>query len=617
MPRGLDPDEPTTTGLSPDDQTADESAVDETTDTTDADDAESASVTGENDSAATDSVTDGNRSAGASTTRSRPERKVITFAEGIGNVVTAISGVLSRPLASFHLVVTLTVLLTSFGLVMVLSASSVEGYSKTGSSYGLFTTQLVFAALGVVLFYFAVRMPVRVMRRLAAPAMIIATIMLMLVLVPGIGTLSQGARRWFVVYGLSVQPSELAKVALCVWGAHLLASRRRDNASLRELLIPLIPVTILICVLIILEPNLSTTITIAIIVGALLWFAGLPMKVFGFFMVTGVVAAGVLAMTAGYRSERVQSFLGHIDDPQGAGYQARQARYALANGGTFGEGLGQSRAKWNYLPNAHNDFIFAIIGEELGLIGGVVVLLLFGLLAYVGLRIATRSVDPFLRLLTATVTVLVTAQALINIGYVVGLLPVTGIQLPLLSAGGTSTFTTLVMFGLLANAARHEPEAVAALAAGGDGRFGRMLRLPNPVPYSQTRAEVLRERLDRRRDKQDSRPAARARRAAVAEPSRRRTRSTQPPRSYPPPQRSRRGRGVPRQQDWGYGGTASPPQTRARPLRKTADASAASPPQTRAWPLRKNDPYARQRQQQDPRRGSTPAPRYRDPERWR
>jgi cell division protein FtsW len=379
-----------------------------------------------------------------------------------------------------------------------------------------------------------------------------------------------------------------------------LASRRRDNASLRELLVPLIPVTVLICILIILEPNLSTTITIAIIVGALLWFAGLPMKVFGFFAVTGVVAAGVLAMTAGYRSERVQSFLGQIDDPQGAGYQARQARYALANGGTFGEGLGQSRAKWNYLPNAHNDFIFAIIGEELGLIGGVVVLLLFGLLAYVGLRIAARSVDPFLRLLTATITVLVTAQALINIGYVVGLLPVTGIQLPLLSAGGTSTFTTLVMFGLLANAARHEPEAVAALAAGGDGRFGRMLRLPNPVPYSQTRAEVLRERLDRRRDKQGSRPAARARRAAVAEPARRQPRRTQPPRSYPPPQRTRRGRSAPRQQDWGYGGTASPPQTRAQPLRN-------------------NDPYARQRQQQEHRRGNVPpgTPLYRDPERWR
>ncbi len=534
-------------------------------------------------------IVEGSDEAESSTRRTAParDRKVVSLGEGIGSVISAVAGVLSRPLASFHLIVTLTVLLTTFGLVMVLSASSVEGYSKTGSSYGLFTTQLVFAALGVVLFYFAVRMPVRLMRRLAAPAIIITTIMLILVLIPGIGTLSQGARRWFVVGGLSVQPSELVKVALCVWGAHLLASRRRENASLRELLIPLIPVTFLICVLIVLEPNLSTTVTIAIIVGALLWFAGLPMKVFGFFAVSGVLLAGVLAMTAGYRSERVRSFFGHIDDPQGAGYQARQARYALANGGPFGEGLGQSRAKWNYLPNAHNDFIFAIIGEELGLIGGLIVLMLFGLLAFVGLRIAMRSVDPFLRLLTATITVLVTAQALINIGYVVGLLPVTGIQLPLLSAGGTSTFTTLVMFGLLANAARHEPEAVAALASGGDGRFGRILRLPNPVPYSQTRAEALRDRLDRRRGQRPG-PAVRARRAVATEPTRRAARSPQPARSHPPQDRDQRGRVRPvRTQDWGYGNTAGPPRTRQGALRN-------------------NDPYARDRQPRENRRGHDP-----------
>ncbi|WP_020105785.1 putative lipid II flippase FtsW [Nocardia sp. 348MFTsu5.1] len=553
----------------------------------------------ESDTEAEDSGAVGGRGSG--TSKPVAERRIITLGEGIGSILARIAGVLSRPLASFHLILTLAVLLTAFGLVMVLSASSVEGYSKTGSSYGMFTTQLVFAALGVVLFFFAVRMPVRIMRRLAAPAIIVTTIMLMLVLVPGIGTMAQGARRWFTVAGFSVQPSELTKVALCVWGAHLLASRRRDNAQLRELLVPLIPVSFLICLLIILEPNLSTTVTIAIIVGALLWFAGLPMKVFGFFALTGVALAAVLAMTAGYRSQRVLSFFGQVDDPQGAGYQARQARYALANGGPFGEGLGQSRAKWNYLPNAHNDFIFAIIGEELGLVGGVIVLLLFGLFAFVGLRIAARSVDPFLRLLTATITILVTAQALINISYVVGLLPVTGIQLPLLSAGGTSTLTTLVMFGLLANAARHEPEAVAALASGGDGRFGRMLRLPHPVPYSQTRAEVLRDRLDQRRVHRAPSPVGRARRTAATEPVRRPSQKRQPPRSYAPRDDIRRVRTA-RPQDWGYGGTASPPQRRPQPLRN-------------------NDSYAHDRQPRDIRRGSNPSARpvygednrYRDP----
>ncbi|MGV9710197.1 putative lipid II flippase FtsW [Gordonia sp. NPDC003424] len=423
-------------------------------------------------------------------------------------VAEAVRSLLARPLASYHLVLTIAVLLTVFGLIMVLSASSVEGYSKDGSAYGLFATQVIFALLGLFVFYVTLRVPVRVIRRVAAPLMVITTVLLALVLIPGIGTLSQGARRWFVIGGLSVQPSELVKVALCVWGAHLLASRRREHASLKELLIPLLPVALLICVLIILEPNLSTTITIAIIVGALLWFAGLPVKVFLGFAIGGAAIAVVLSLAEGYRSQRVMSFLGNIDDPQGAGYQARQATYALANGGVFGVGLGQSRAKWNYLPNAHNDFIFAIIGEELGLVGGLLVVLLFAFLAFIGFRIAVRSTDPFLRLMTATITVLITAQAFINIGYVIGLLPVTGIQLPLLSAGGTSTLTVLAMLGLLANAARHEPEAVAALAGGDRGRIGRLLRIPAPVPYRPPRADAVRDRLDKR---QPDRAAARPR----------------------------------------------------------------------------------------------------------
>jgi cell division protein FtsW len=200
-------------------------------------------------------------------------------------------------------------------------------------------------------------------------------------------------------------------------------------------------------------------------------------------------------MSEGYRSDRVQSWLNPGADSQGSGYQARQARYALANGGVFGDGLGQGTAKWNYLPNAHNDFIFAIIGEELGLVGAVGLLLLFGLFAYTGMRIARRSADPFLRLLTATTTLWVLGQVFINVGYVVGLLPVTGLQLPLISAGGTATATTLLMMGVITNAARHEPEAVAALRAGRDDRFNRLLRLPPPEPYVPTRLEAARDRL--------------------------------------------------------------------------------------------------------------------------
>ena len=161
----------------------------------------------------------------------------------------------------------------------------------------------------------------------------------------------------------------------------------------------------------------------------------------------------------------------------------------------FGDGLGQGSAKWNYLPNAHNDFIFAIIGEELGFVGAVGLLCLFGLFAYTGMRIARRSADPFLRLLTATATLWVMGQVFINVGYVVGLLPVTGLQLPLISAGGTSTATTLLIIGIMANAARHEPDAVAALRAGREDTVNRLLRLPLPESYVPTRTEALRDRL--------------------------------------------------------------------------------------------------------------------------
>jgi cell division protein FtsW len=236
-------------------------------------------------------------------------------------------------------------------------------------------------------------------------------------------------------------------------------------------------------------------VSLGIILLGLLWYAGLPLRVFMSSMVAVMISAAILAVSEGYRSDRVQSWLNPGADAQGSGYQARQARFALANGGVFGDGLGQGTAKWNYLPNAHNDFIFAIIGEELGFVGAVAMLCLFGLFAYTGMRIARRSADPFLRLLTATATLWVMGQVFINVGYVVGLLPVTGLQLPLISAGGTSTATTLLIIGIMANAARHEPEAVAALRAGREDRMNRLLRLPLPEPYVPTRTEALRDRL--------------------------------------------------------------------------------------------------------------------------
>ncbi len=391
---------------------------------------------------------------------------------------------LARPLTSFHLVLAVFGLLTAFGLVMVLSASAVQSFAEDGSSFVVFHRQLLYCAAGLVFFWLGLRAPLPLVRRASLAAMAFCLVLLILVLTP-LGSTYNGAQSWFSLGGLgSFQPSEIAKLALALWGAHVLVAKRPVLHRWRHLLIPVLPVALLMFGLVMLQPDLGTTITMSIVLLALLWFAGAPLTLFA--VVLGGAAAGALALAglADYRSERIDAFLNpEMADPAGAGYQANQAAFSLADGGWFGAGLGQGRSKWMYLPNAHNDFIFAIVGEELGLIGCLVVLALFATLAYVGLRIAARNTDPWHRLLAATLTTWLVGQAAINIGYVVGLLPVTGLTLPLISSGGTSLVVTMLVFGLLANLARHEPQAVSALQAHGQGRVARLLGLPLPAPY--------------------------------------------------------------------------------------------------------------------------------------
>ncbi|ADT98965.1 MULTISPECIES: putative lipid II flippase FtsW [Mycolicibacterium] len=440
---------------------------------------------------------------------------------------TRVGAWLGRPMTSFHLIVAVTALLITMGLTMVLSASGVYSYDQDGSPWSVFTKQVLWTVIGLFAFYVALRTPVAVMRRFAFTGFAFSIVLLVLVLIPGIGKVANGSRGWFVVAGFSMQPSELAKIALAIWGAHLLAARRMEHASLREMLVPLVPAAVIALALIVLQPDLGQTLSMGVILLGLLWYAGLPLRVFLTSLGAVLVSGVILALAEGYRSARVQSWLNPTADAQGSGYQGRQARYALANGGFFGDGLGQSTAKWNYLPNAHNDFIFAIIGEELGFVGAVGLLLLFGLFAYTGMRIARRSADPFLRLLTATATLWILSQVFINVGYVVGLLPVTGLQLPLISSGGTSTATTLLMIGIMANAARHEPEAVAALRAGRDDRVNRILRLPLPAPYVPSRTEALRDRLRTKPEKKKAgkRPEKKPARARAAQSARHPVRS--------------------------------------------------------------------------------------------
>ncbi|AEA22336.1 cell division protein FtsW [Pseudonocardia dioxanivorans CB1190] len=380
---------------------------------------------------------------------------------------------LGRPLASFTLIVGLFLLLTVLGLVMVLSASSVEALLHTGSSYSVFYRQLMFCAAGLVMFVVGMRVEPAWLRRASPVLLLLGLLLLAGVLIPGVGTAIAGARKWYSIAGLSFQPSEPAKIALALWGANILT--RFHRPAWKDLLSPLLPAAALMLTLVVLEPDLGTAVSLAILVIALLYYAEAPRR--ALVMIGGGIVGGglVLGLTAGYRHSRIVSFLSpDTADPLGAAYQSTQALYSLSDGGWFGQGLGQGAAKWSYLPNASNDFIFAILGEELGTVGGMVVIGLFALLAHVGLRIAARNRDRWVRVVVATLTTWLVGQAAINIGYVVGLLPVTGIPLPLISSGGTSLVVTMFAFGVLAGAACREPEAYAVLRQGMAPRLSRL-----------------------------------------------------------------------------------------------------------------------------------------------
>jgi cell division protein FtsW len=391
---------------------------------------------------------------------------------------------LDRPMTSLHLILGIFALMLGFGLLMVLSSSSVAAFRAAGSSFSVFANQATYAAVGLVCFCAAQFLPVRLMRSLSTVAVIVALAMLVAVLIPGIGAKVNGATSWIRFGGLQFQPSEIAKLALLLWMAHVLAARRSTLGSPKALLIPVLPVFALMAVLIMLQPDLGTTVALTIVFMAVLFFAGAPWWMFASLGAAGVAGFFYLAVSADYRLARLLSFIDPEAHPD-VSYQLLQSLYGLGNGGWFGVGLGQSRAKWSYLPNADSDFIFAIIGEELGLIGAGILLLLFALLAYTGMRIARRNVDPFVKIVASAATVWLVGQAAINIGYVVGLLPVTGIPLPMISSGGTSLLITMVVFGLLANFARREPQAAAALQAGGGGRLAQFLGMRPSDPAAK------------------------------------------------------------------------------------------------------------------------------------
>jgi len=389
---------------------------------------------------------------------------------------------LERPLTSYYLLVGSSGLLLLIGLGMVLSASTVESVVDYGTPYGVFSRQVMWVALGLPAFWVALRLPVRAYRLLAYPLLLVTAGMLVAVLVPGVGVRVGGAVRWLDLGPVQVQPSEPAKLALALWGADLLVRKEKLLADWRHLLVPLLPVAVVFFALVMLEPDLGTTLCMVLVVFGLLWVAGAPLRLFLGLGGCAVAAIVVLIVQEPYRLRRVTGFLDPFADPGHTGYQAVQGLLSLSSGGWWGVGLGDSSAKWEYLPNAHTDFIFAILGEEFGFLGCLVVLTLFGTFAFAGIRIARRSGEPFVRLVSAAVTFWIVGQALINIGAVVALLPITGIPLPLISFGGSSLVLTMFIVGMLASFARAEPAAAAALAARGPSHWTRSFRLPHRRP---------------------------------------------------------------------------------------------------------------------------------------
>jgi cell division protein FtsW len=358
-----------------------------------------------------------------------------------------------RP-AHYLLLLGTVAVLNVIGVVMVLSASSVVSITTHGSAWYFFERQLIWTVLGVIGFAVAVRIDYRRWRDWVTPLLFVTTALLVLVLIPHFGIYVSGSRRWLGFGSWRFQPTELAKLALVLFGAHVLTRREHELYDWRATLRPILLVVALLGALVFLEPDLDSTVLLGVIGLALLVVGGVRLRHLATVTVGGLTIATIMALAAPYRRARLLTFLHPTATATNGGYQIVQSLIALGSGGVSGVGLGAGHSKWLFLPNAHTDFIFSVIGEELGLAGCLVVLGLFGAFAVLGIRTARHAPDRFGMLLAAGITMWVVAQAAVNIGGVTGLLPVSGVPLPFVSFGGSALVFTMVAAGILANVAR-------------------------------------------------------------------------------------------------------------------------------------------------------------------
>lgn len=398
------------------------------------------------------------------TTATGQEREQGAVAGRLGGTGHSLGHALDRPLTSYYLLLGASTLLLIIGLMMVLSASSVYSYKVFDNSYHIFTKQLVWVGLALPAALIATRLPHRLLRAFAWPALLGAGSLLALTLT-GLGKEVNGNTNWLALGPLTIQPSEFAKLAIILWCAHVYARKERLLGDWKHTMVPVVPVTGLMTLLVIQGGDLGTALVFFAIVLGMLWVVGAPGRLFGGSILVVAAFALYLASTSRERMERLTNFVDPFKNYEDEGWQAAHGLFAMSSGGWFGKGISASQQKWGSLPEAHTDFIFAVLGEELGLVGTLLVLTLFLTIAYAGVRVAVRTTDPFVRYMAAGITVWLSAQMIINVGMVLALLPVIGIPLPLVSYGGSALLPSLVALGLLVSFARSEPGAAEALAA--------------------------------------------------------------------------------------------------------------------------------------------------------
>lgn len=345
--------------------------------------------------------------------------------------------------------------LLAVGLVMVFSSSSVRAYVDYGDSYYFFKRQLVWTLIGLAAMFVSMRVDYWELRRYARPIFFVALLTCIIVLIPGIGKHAGGAQRWIGYGTLRFQPSEFIKLAIVIYVAWALS---RTPARIKDFVRGVLPYVLLlgfVFFLILEQPDLGTAVAIGITVMVMIFVGGARLGHLIGLAVAAIPVVVAAIWTEDYRRRRFLAFLDPMADPQGSGFHIIQALYAIGSGGLFGLGLGNSRQKFFYLPAEHTDFIFAILGEELGFVGALFVIGLFLLLAWRGFRVAMTAPDTFSSLLAAGVTTMIVMQAFINIGVVCGVLPITGIPLPFVSSGGSSLLFTLTGVGIILNISRY------------------------------------------------------------------------------------------------------------------------------------------------------------------